>query len=103
MVRNIPGRYTREILLTEFGNAGFEYPGMIDFFHMPVDHSNGRNLGYAFVNFASSGGAPAAIVSFYRLYFGRPWRSFNDSNGKVCHITYARVQGSCEHLNTRNQ
>ena len=86
MVRNIPNKYTQQMLLSEFTENGHG-PGKIDFFYLPIDFKNKCNRGYAFVNFVDY----RDIVPFHRQYFGQHWRVFNSD--KICDITYARIQG----------
>ena len=86
MVRNIPNKYTQQMLLSEFTDNGHG-PGKIDFFYLPIDFKNKCNRGYAFINFVDY----RDIVPFHRQYFGQHWRVFNSD--KICDITYARIQG----------
>jgi RNA recognition motif-containing protein len=91
MVRNIPNKYTQQMLLSEFEENGLG-PGVIDFFYLPIDFKNRCNRGYAFVNFVNY----ADILTFHRQYFGKHWRTFNSD--KICDITYARIQGKAAML-----
>jgi len=88
MLRNIPNRYTREMLI---GRLNQSYQSEFDFVYLPIDFNSKCNIGYAFINFRSPQGAQ---------------RCFNDFNGqktkvmlpgfgssKVCEVSYARVQG----------
>lgn len=86
MVRNIPNKYTQQMLLSEF-EANGHGPGVIDFFYLPIDFKNRCNRGYAFINFVNY----KDILAFHRRYFGKHWRTFNSD--KICDITYARIQG----------
>ena len=86
MVRNIPNKYTQQMLLSEFEENGHG-PGVIDFFYLPIDFKNRCNRGYAFINFVDN----KDILAFHRQYFGKHWRTFNSD--KICDITYARIQG----------
>ena len=91
MVRNIPNKYTQQMLLAEFSENGHG-PGKIDFFYLPIDFKNKCNRGYAFVNFVDF----KDIIPFHRQYFGQHWRVFNSD--KICDITYARIQGKASML-----
>lgn len=86
MVRNIPNKYTQQMLLAEFEENGCG-PGVIDFFYLPIDFKNRCNRGYAFINFVDF----KDILAFHQQYFGKHWRTFNSD--KICDITYARIQG----------
>jgi RNA recognition motif 2 len=86
MVRNIPNKYTQQMLLNELQENGHG-PGIIDFFYLPIDFKNRCNRGYAFVNFVDF----KDIIPFHTRYFGKHWRTFNSD--KICDITYARIQG----------
>lgn len=88
MVRNIPNRYSPEMLLDEF-KCWRQY---IDFYYMPIDFKNFGNLGYAFVNFHNVEAAKA----FRRQYDGLRLPLFQESN-KVLAVSDARVQG--QHAN----
>ena len=91
MVRNIPNKYTQQMLLSEFEENGHG-PGVIDFFYLPIDFKNRCNRGYAFINFVDY----RDILAFHQLYFGKHWRTFNSD--KICDITYARIQGKAAML-----
>ncbi|KAL7574614.1 hypothetical protein ACA910_002966 [Epithemia clementina (nom. ined.)] len=91
MVRNIPNKYTQQMLLAEFTENGHG-PGVIDFFYLPIDFKNRCNRGYAFINFVNY----QDILAFHRRYFGKQWRTFNSD--KICDITYARIQGKAAML-----
>jgi len=91
MVRNIPNKYTQQMLLSEFAENGLG-PGIIDFFYLPIDFKNRCNRGYAFINFVEF----KDILPFHRKYFGKHWSTFNSD--KICDITYARIQGKAAML-----
>jgi len=91
MVRNIPNKYTQQMLLAEFTENGLG-PGIIDFFYLPIDFKNRCNRGYAFINFVDF----KDILPFHRRYFGKHWSTFNSD--KICDITYARIQGKAAML-----
>ena len=86
MVRNIPNKYTQQMLLSEFAAAGHG-PNKMDFFYLPIDFKNKCNRGYAFVNFANY----KDIIPFAEDYNHRGWKRFNSD--KICKLTYARIQG----------
>jgi len=84
MVRNIPNKYTQKMLLAEIDE---ELKGKYDFFYLPIDFKNKCNVGYAFMNLTD----PLWILTLYKCFNGRRWSHFN--SGKICEITYARIQG----------
>lgn len=63
------------------------HEGTYDFFYLPIDFKNRCNVGYAFVNFLD----PSHVIAFVEEFHGQRWKSFN--SGKVCAVTYARIQG----------
>lgn len=91
MVRNIPNKYTQQMLLAEFAAAGHG-PMKMDFFYLPIDFKNKCNRGYAFVNFVDY----RDICAFFDEYNGTGWKRFNSD--KICDITYARIQGKAAML-----
>lgn len=82
MIRNIPNKYSKELLLEEID---LEFAGKYDFFYLPMDFQNNCNLGYAFVNFESL----FEIKAFFEAFNLRRWTRFNSD--KVCEIKYARI------------
>lgn len=86
MLRNIPNKYTSEMLLDQFRDFGF-MPYEIDFFYLPIDFRNKCNVGYAFVNFVSHDRA----VKFMEKFENYQLPATNSH--KVCTVCWARVQG----------
>lgn len=84
MIRNIPNKYTQQMLLAEI-NA--HHRGNYDFFYLPIDFKNKCNMGYAFINFMEA----ESIIPFYKEFDSQKWTNFNSE--KVCAISYARLQG----------
>uniref|UniRef100_A0AAV1UE18 Mei2-like C-terminal RNA recognition motif domain-containing protein n=1 Tax=Peronospora matthiolae TaxID=2874970 RepID=A0AAV1UE18_9STRA len=84
MIRNIPNKYTQQMLLTEINR---NHRGGYDFFYLPIDFKNKCNMGYAFINFIEA----AHIKAFHQEFDGQKWTNFNSE--KVCAISYARLQG----------
>ncbi|XP_048234392.1 protein terminal ear1 homolog [Ricinus communis] len=101
MIRNIPNRYTRELLM-EF----LDYHCMLenekakeshnnetsafDFLYLPMDFEKKANKGYAFVNFTE----PRAAWKFHLAMDNQGWSLFQ--SGKTCEIASARLQGKEE-------
>nr|XP_024397185.1 protein terminal ear1-like isoform X2 [Physcomitrium patens]XP_024397186.1 protein terminal ear1-like isoform X2 [Physcomitrium patens]PNR39818.1 hypothetical protein PHYPA_020098 [Physcomitrium patens] len=97
MIKNIPNKYSQQMLLSLLDthciecNKRLEDPNepisAYDFVYLPIDFKNRCNLGYAFVNFTTV----QATMRLYRAFHLQQWEEFNSR--KVCHVTYARVQG----------
>ena len=90
MVRNIPNKYNQQMLLDE---VNVNHKGTYDFFYLPIDFKNRCNVGYAFINFTD----PSCISCFVKEFHGQRWKNFN--SGKVCAVTYARIQGQSAMVN----
>uniref|UniRef100_A0A7N0VAB9 Mei2-like C-terminal RNA recognition motif domain-containing protein n=1 Tax=Kalanchoe fedtschenkoi TaxID=63787 RepID=A0A7N0VAB9_KALFE len=104
MIRNIPSRYTREVMLSfldwhcmevnqkqksDGPQEGVEAGGMLsayDFFYMPMDFKTGLNKSYAFVNFTS----PEAVWRFNTRCDGQKWELFRSN--KTRQIALAKRQ-----------
>jgi hypothetical protein len=89
MIRNIPNKYTKELMITTIDK---NYKGTYDFFYLPIDFKRNCNVGYAFINFIDV----KFIQSFFEEFHSQKWKMFNSE--KICEITYARLQGknACE-------
>jgi RNA recognition motif 2 len=87
MVRNIPNKYTKELML-ETIDAYFK--DTYDFFYLPIDFKNNCNVGYAFINFKDL----KHIEPFVKKFNQKKWAIFNSE--KICSIKYARIQGKEE-------
>ena len=83
MIRNIPIKYTDEILIEELD----EFNGKYDCLYMPYDYEKNGNKGYAFINFIN----PLHILHFYEKFNGKKWIHF-ESN-KICELNCAHFQG----------
>jgi len=84
MVKNIPNKYTQKMVLQEIDEY---FPNTYDFFYLPIDFQNKCNIGYGFINFSDA----KTIPEFFGTFNNRKWNNYN--SGKICEITYARLQG----------
>lgn len=85
MMRNLPNKYTQQMLLSEISQAGFL--GTFDFLYLPIDPETNANRGYAFLNFVS----PSYAWMFKVSYEGRRMNHFNSN--KVASVVKATLQG----------
>ena len=83
MIRNIPIKYTDEILIEDLN----EFIGKYDCLYMPYDYEKNGNKGYAFINFVN----PLHILYFYEKFNGKKWTHFESS--KICELNCAHFQG----------
>eukprot|EP00928_Gymnodinium_smaydae_P079119 TRINITY_DN63133_c0_g1_i1.p1 TRINITY_DN63133_c0_g1~~TRINITY_DN63133_c0_g1_i1.p1 ORF type:complete len:396 (-),score=83.67 TRINITY_DN63133_c0_g1_i1:437-1624(-) len=94
MLRNIPNKYTRQMLIDQLHRAGFR--GDIDYLYLPVDFANRCNVGYCFINFRTS----SARARFNSALNGVAAQSclpgFNSY--KICQVTKAKWQGREENI-----
>jgi len=88
MLRNIPNKYTRDMLLDEIRNEGFE--NQYDFVYLPIDFRHRCNVGYAFVNFIN----PEIAAEFKKVFDG--FKLTAVKSAKVCGVSEAKVQGQQE-------
>lgn len=89
VIRNIPARYNQEALLVELPQDG-----SFDIFHLPMNVTERRPLGYAFINFKTH----ELALEFQAKMHGR----LLSQNGptKYLDVTAAKVQG--REANLRN-
>lgn len=85
MMRNLPNRYTQQMLLNEIREGGFL--GAFDFLYLPIDPETNANKGYAFINFLT----PADAWQFKLKYEGQQMARFNSS--KFVSVSPAALQG----------
>ncbi|EOA22493.1 hypothetical protein CARUB_v10003146mg, partial [Capsella rubella] len=98
MLRNIPNRYTREMMIDYMdkhcdeaneSDKNEESPiSAYDFLYVPVDFKTKMNKGYAFVNFTNA----KAVPKFKAACNQKQWSHFHSS--KVLEITSARIQAN---------
>jgi hypothetical protein len=86
MIRNIPIKYTDEMLVKELE----EFKGKFDCLYLPYDIIKNGNRGYAFINFAH----PYHILLFYEKFEGKSWSFFESK--KICELNSAKFQGIAE-------
>mmetsp|Transcript_52538 Transcript_52538/g.97271 ORF Transcript_52538/g.97271 Transcript_52538/m.97271 type:complete len:509 (-) Transcript_52538:268-1794(-) len=87
MMRNLPNKYTQQMLLEELQEAGFTLQQDLDFFYLPMDHHNAANLGYCFINFVE----PYLANLFSAAFEGKKMKRFNSSKTVV--VMPASIQG----------
>ncbi|KAI4297653.1 hypothetical protein L6164_037535 [Bauhinia variegata] len=100
MIKNIPSKYTRELLLQfikhycmEENQREKELKGeealvsAFDFLYLPIDFKSGLNKGYAFVNFNN----PKAAWKFHLATKNQKWNMFQSN--KIREVVGARLQG----------
>lgn len=90
-VRNIPARYSQDMLLMEF-----QPDGTFDLFYQPYSFRDGRTMGYVFINFRNHEMALAFQQKWHRQYLR--------DHGKTKHldVAAATVQGVRENLTQFN-
>jgi hypothetical protein len=70
MIKNIPNKYTEEMLIERIVQGlgkgqGHDY----DFFYLPIDAKNHCNVGYAFINFVDA----RSILTLHSDMNGKSW------------------------------
>ncbi|GMK59566.1 hypothetical protein CspeluHIS016_0801720 [Cutaneotrichosporon spelunceum] len=90
MVKDVPNKLSRQELVDILNQV---VPGHFDFVYLRFDFHNHCNVGYAFVNFTSTG----ALLEFYRARVGKRWNLF--SSEKVLQVGYANIQGKVALVN----
>ncbi|XP_024989330.1 uncharacterized protein LOC112523890 [Cynara cardunculus var. scolymus] len=99
MIKNIPNKYTRKLLIQTLDNhckvenekiKNDETKNLVsayDFLYLPIDFNHRVNAGFAFVNFTN----PNAAVRFRDAFHGKSWNLFDSP--KIAEISGARIQG----------
>eukprot|EP00747_Dinoflagellata_sp_TGD_P210721 gnl/TRDRNA2_/TRDRNA2_83984_c0_seq1.p1 gnl/TRDRNA2_/TRDRNA2_83984_c0~~gnl/TRDRNA2_/TRDRNA2_83984_c0_seq1.p1 ORF type:complete len:239 (+),score=28.95 gnl/TRDRNA2_/TRDRNA2_83984_c0_seq1:1-717(+) len=85
MMRNLPNKYTQQMLLEDINLAGFA--GTFDFFYLPIDPETHANRGYAFINFEN----PINAHYFMEMFEGHQMYRFDSKKFVSC--VPATVQG----------
>lgn len=86
MIRNIPIKYSDEMLLKELD----DFKGKFDCLYLPFDYERDGNRGYAFINFVN----PLHILSFYEKFEKKCWLYIESK--KICELNLANYQGISE-------
>jgi len=89
MLRNIPNKYTRQMLIDQLHRGGFR--GHIDYLYLPTDFANRCNVGYCFVNFRDAPARARFVGAFDGVAAQSCLPGFNSY--KVCQVTRAKWQG----------
>jgi len=85
MIRNVPNRYDRVMLMQELDELGFR--GAYDFLYLPIDNATHWNVGYAFVNFDLPEDAKRCMSKMQGHQFKRCRQR------RVAQISIAHIQG----------
>jgi len=88
MLRNIPRRYTRRMLVTILQAS---YKGDMDFVYLPVDFKNEGNMGSAFINFRNSKACRRFAAEYHHVSVQKKLPGYPSC--KFCEVHAARVQG----------
>jgi len=93
MLRNIPNKYTREMLVQQLS---IDFAGTFNFLYLPVDFKNRCNLGYGFINFLT----PEICANFVSKFHGLETRKClpGPNSKKIAQVSPARVQGLVENV-----
>jgi len=94
MLRNIPNKYSRQMLIDQLHTAGFL--GQIDYLYLPIDFANRCNVGYCFINFRTSQARQTFSSMFDNVQAQSCLPGFNSY--KVCQVTKAKWQGRDENV-----
>lgn len=93
MLRNIPNKYTREMLVKQLSQ---EFRGRFDFVYLPIDFKNRCNVGYGFINFRTGEACDEFVTKFNGVDVRKCLPGLNSR--KVAEVTPARVQGLDENV-----
>jgi hypothetical protein len=93
MLRNIPNKYTREMLVKQLSS---EFRGRFDFVYLPIDFKNRCNVGYGFINFRTVDACDEFVTKFNGVDVRKCLPGLNSR--KVAEVTPARVQGLEENV-----
>jgi len=93
MLRNIPNKYTREMLIKQLQ---VDFNGLFDFMYLPIDFKNKCNVGYGFINFRNQVACERFIENFHGVDVRKCLPGLNSK--KIVEVTPARVQGLIENI-----
>eukprot|EP00933_Yihiella_yeosuensis_P022264 TRINITY_DN17514_c0_g1_i2.p1 TRINITY_DN17514_c0_g1~~TRINITY_DN17514_c0_g1_i2.p1 ORF type:complete len:537 (-),score=131.51 TRINITY_DN17514_c0_g1_i2:268-1878(-) len=93
MLRNIPNKYTREMLVKQLS---VNFSGGFDFMYLPIDFKNKCNVGYGFINFRHQDITERFIGLFHGVDVRKCLPGLNSK--KIVEVTPARVQGLTENV-----
>lgn len=85
MIRNLPFRYSQDMLVKDLNESGFT--DAFDFVYLPMNSKTDSSKGYAFVNFSSAACSWNCKIAFE----GRPMMQYGSD--KVLSVVPAAVQG----------
>merc|ERR1719221_1736223 len=85
VLKNLPGSYSREMLLGLFDNHGFM--GQYDFIFLPIDFKTFENQGYCYLNFRN----PLVAAQFMDTFqgFDRWWRAWCTA---ACEVSWSKFE-----------
>lgn len=92
MIRNVPNRYDRVMLMQELDMLGFQ--SKYDFLYLPIDNATHWNVGYAFVNFDE----PKDAENCMRALEGHQFFKFRQGKKRVAQVSVAHIQGLEQNL-----
>lgn len=93
MLRNIPNKYTREMLVEQ---VSIDFKGQFDFMYLPIDFRNRCNVGYSFINFRCQDYCKRFVENFDGVDAQVCLPGLNSR--KIVEVTPARVQGLEENV-----
>lgn len=93
MLRNIPNKYTREMLIKQLQ---IDFNGLFDFMYLPIDFKNKCNVGYGFINFRNQEACERFVENFHGVDVRKCLPGLNSK--KIVEVTPARVQGLIENV-----
>jgi len=93
MLRNIPNKYTREMLIKQLS---IDFHGQFDFMYLPIDFKNKCNVGYSFINFRTVEACNRFVKVFHGVDVCKCLPGLNSK--KVVEVMPARVQGLAENV-----